>query len=72
MSFCGVSGLDRSFLTRLLLVAAIPLALMGGARSGIDRPRQINQKRHFLLGEKQSASLGAAFDLVHGAERCLK
>ena len=31
MSFCGVSGLDRSFLTRLLLVAAIPLALMGGA-----------------------------------------
>jgi hypothetical protein len=31
MSFWRVSGLDRSFLTRLLLVAAIPLALMGGA-----------------------------------------
>jgi hypothetical protein len=31
MSFCGASGLDRSFLTPLLLVAAIPLALMGGA-----------------------------------------
>jgi hypothetical protein len=31
MSFCGVPGLDRSFLTRLVLVAAIPFALMGGA-----------------------------------------
>jgi hypothetical protein len=41
MSFCGVSGLDRLFLTRLLLVAAIPLALMGGAPAqvgGADTP----------------------------------
>jgi hypothetical protein len=41
MSFRGLSGLDRSFLTRLLLVAAIPLALMGGAPAqvvGADTP----------------------------------
>jgi hypothetical protein len=28
MSFCGVSGLDRSSLTRLLLTALLPVALM--------------------------------------------
>jgi hypothetical protein len=28
MSFCGVSGLDRSSLTRLLLTALLPIALM--------------------------------------------
>jgi hypothetical protein len=41
MSFWGLSGLDRSFLTRLLLVAAIPLASMGAARAqgvGADTP----------------------------------
>ena len=41
MSFWGLSELDRSFLTRLLLVAAIPLALMGAARAqgvGADTP----------------------------------
>jgi hypothetical protein len=41
MSFWGLSGLELSFLTRLLLVAAIPLASMGAARAqgvGADTP----------------------------------